>query len=189
MKKQLTDMTNEELGKLFPIIMAEPDACWVRRYSEEESAIKSALGERNIIRVEHIGSTSVPNLKAKPTIDILLEVPEETDTEFIIEKLGTIGYLHTPKPENPAPHLMFMKGYTLEGFKGQAYHVHVRYSGDWDELYFRDYLREHSDIAREYSELKVRLSKEYRNDRDGYTDKKTDFIRSVTQIAKKEKSR
>jgi GrpB-like predicted nucleotidyltransferase (UPF0157 family) len=84
--------------------------------------------------------------------------------------------------------MMFAKGYTLHGFKGQAYHVHVWYGGDWDELCFRDYLKAHPDIAREYGVLKVRLSETYRNDREGYTDKKTVFIKRITAKARKEKS-
>jgi GrpB-like predicted nucleotidyltransferase (UPF0157 family) len=82
--------------------------------------------------------------------------------------------------------MMFAKGYTANGFNGQAYHIHVRYSGDWDELYFRDYLILHPEVALEYGELKVRLSLEYKNDREGYTDKKSDFIKRITKVARKE---
>jgi GrpB-like predicted nucleotidyltransferase (UPF0157 family) len=103
--------------------------------------------------------------------------------------LTSIDYHYIPKPENPEPNMMFVKGYTTKGFKGQAYHMHIRYKGDWDELYFRDYLKAHPDIAHEYSQLKVRLSKEYRNDREGYTNNKTDFIKRVSQIARKEKAK
>jgi len=63
--------------------------------------------------------------------------------------------------------------------------VHVRYSGDWDELYFRDYLRANPAAASEYGELKVQLAEENRNDREGYTNKKSDFIKRITQIARK----
>jgi GrpB-like predicted nucleotidyltransferase (UPF0157 family) len=72
MNKQLHDMTNDELGELFPIIISEPDPNWIRLFHEEESNIRNVLGKQNIIRIEHIGSTSIPNLRAKPTIDILL---------------------------------------------------------------------------------------------------------------------
>ena len=126
--------------KLFPIFIVEPDSRWPRLYCDEERKIKSTLGKQNVISIEHIGSTAVKNLKAKPTIDILVEVPAGIEKESIIEKLRNLDYHYTPRPENPAPHMMFMKGYTVEGFKGQAYHLHVRYKGDWDEIYFRDYL-------------------------------------------------
>jgi GrpB-like predicted nucleotidyltransferase (UPF0157 family) len=187
MKKRLDYMSNDELGKLFPIIISEPDSNWISLFHKEESRIQKILGKENIIRIEHIGSTSVPDLIAKPTIDILIEVPEDVNKDLIIEKFITLGYHYIPKPENPAPHMMFVKGYTMKGFKGQAYHIHVRHSGDWDELYFRDYLKAHPAIAREYGELKVKLLKDYRNDRDGYTDKKSDFINRMTKIARKEK--
>lgn len=80
--------------------------------------------------------------------------------------------------------MMFLKGYTPEGFKGQAYHVHVRYRGDGDELYFRDYLLAHPETAKEYGELKLKLKKQYEHDRDGYTDAKTDFIQRIINLAK-----
>lgn len=66
--------------------------------------------------------------------------------------------------------MMFMKGYTPNGFKGQSFHIHVCYKGDWDELYFRDYLLRHSDIAKEYGSLKYKLMKKYKNDREAYTE-------------------
>jgi len=189
MNKQLHEMTNDELGELFPIIISEPDPNWITRFHEEESVIRKVLGKQNIIRIEHIGSTSIPDLKAKPTIDILLEVPSDVNKDYLIQRMISIGYHYLPKPENPEPNMMFVKGYTIEGFKGQAYHVHVRYNGDWDELYFRDYLRTHPDFACEYGELKVKLSKKYRNDREGYTNCKTDFIKRVTQIARNENAK
>lgn len=179
-------MTAKELGELFPIIIVEPDPDWIALFEIEKAEITNVLGRKNIVRLEHIGSTAVPNLKAKPTIDILLEVPGSADTKEVVEKLTGLGYHFIPKPENPAPHMMFVKGYTDSGFEGQAYHVHVRYAGDWDELYFRDYLKSHPDIAREYGELKVKLAGEYKNDRDGYTEKKTDFIKRITSLARNE---
>lgn len=65
-------------------------------------------------------------------------------------------------------------------------HLHIRYSGDWDEPYFRDYLLAHPDTANAYGELKVKLQKLYEHDRDGYTDAKTDFIREITNRAKEQ---
>jgi GrpB-like predicted nucleotidyltransferase (UPF0157 family) len=188
MKKQLDQMDIAELGNLFPIIIAEPDPAWTKMFATEKVLIEEVLGVRDIVRIEHIGSTAVPGLKAKPTIDILLEVPGFINTKMIIEKLKSMDYHYIHKPENPPPHMMFVKGYTEGGFKGQAYHIHVRYPGDWDELYFRDYLKLHPEIAREYGELKIRLAGEYRNNREAYTEKKTDFIKRITEKAKQEKS-
>jgi GrpB-like predicted nucleotidyltransferase (UPF0157 family) len=184
MAKQLDQMNTEELGRLFPIIISEPHPHWIDLFKAEKLKIEKAIGTQSISRIEHIGSTAVPNLKAKPTIDILLEVHDTVDTAMIIDRLIKSGYHFTQKPENPAPHMMFMKGYSIQGFEGQAFHVHVRYRGDWDEIYFRDYLKANPAIAQEYADLKVRLSKEFKNDREEYTAQKTDFIKRITEKAK-----
>jgi len=81
---------------------------------------------------------------------------------------------------------MFMKGYTSHGFEGQAYHIHVRYPGDWDELYFRDYLKSHPETAEEYGNLKLELKTIYQYDRDAYTRAKSDFINEINKLARKE---
>jgi GrpB-like predicted nucleotidyltransferase (UPF0157 family) len=187
MNLRLEQMTAEELGQLFPIIISDPDPDWIIFFHSEKAKIETKLGKNNIVRIEHIGSTAIPGLKAKPTIDILLEVPDNIDKNEIIDKLTSFNYHYIPRPENPAPHMMFVKGYTSDGFKGQTYHIHVRYHGDWDELYFRDYLKLNPTIAKEYVELKIRLANEYRNDRDAYTDKKTDFVKHVMKIARRDK--
>jgi GrpB-like predicted nucleotidyltransferase (UPF0157 family) len=187
MKMQLDQMTNEELGKLFPIIILESNPDWIKLFQLEKNVIEKVFGKNDIVRIEHIGSTAIPDLKSKPTIDILLEVPESLDNDIIINRLIKLKYQFIPKPENPAPHMMFVKGYTTTGFQGQAYHIHVRYNGDWDEIYFRDYLKQNPSIAKEYGELKMLLAREYGNDRDLYTDKKSDFVRRITEIAHQKK--
>ncbi len=184
MQKELDQMTPEELGLLFPIMLSVPNPDWIRLFETEKKNIENSLGLDNIIRIEHIGSTAVADLISKPTIDILIEIPEKTDLQQMIKKIKNIGYHYIPKPENPAPHIMFVKGYTKDGLKGQAYHIHIRYSGDWDELYFRDYLKKNPEIALEYARLKQDIAKKYRYDRDGYTNAKTDFIKKITKIAR-----
>lgn len=179
-------MTNEELWALFPIILSEHRAEWTKFYEQEKDTIISALGTKNISRINHIGSTSVPGLIAKPTIDILLEIPTDADISSLTAALISAGYICNTQPNNPAPHLMFMKGYTPQGFRGQAVHLHVRFPGDWDELYFRDYLRSHPETAKSYGKLKQNLQLRYEHDRDAYTEAKTDFIQEATRLARKE---
>jgi GrpB-like predicted nucleotidyltransferase (UPF0157 family) len=186
MSKELSEMTNEELWQLFPIILSEHKPIWRVKYLEEKALLENVVGKENIARMNHYGSTSVPNLIAKPTIDILLEIKESCDIENLIKAMTSNDYIYCEQPNNPVPHMMFMKGYTPQGFQGQAFHVHVRYHGDWDELYFRDYLIAHPEIANKYGELKIELRKEYEHDRDGYTQAKTDFIKMVTKLARKE---
>lgn len=81
---------------------------------------------------------------------------------------------------------MYLKGYTPSGFMGQCVHIHVRYFGDWGELYFRDYLISHPDVANEYGKLKLMLKEQYVHDRDGYTEAKGDFVRKYTEYARAE---
>ena len=179
-------MTNEELWALFPIILSEHRAEWAKFYEQEKDTIISALGTKNITRINHMGSTSVPGLVAKPTIDILLEIPTDTDIPFLTATLISIGYICNTQPNNPAPHLMFMKGYTPQGFREQAVHLQVRFPGDWDELYFRDYLRSHPETAEAYGKLKQNLKLRYEHNRDAYTEAKTGFIQETTRLARKE---
>lgn len=184
--KQLSEMTNEELWQLFPVILSEHQADWAKNYLIEKQNLENIIGKESVIRINHIGSTAVPGLLAKPTIDILLEIRNNKDTNQLINQLERSGYIYSPQPEKPAPHMMFMKGYTIRGFEGQAYHLHIRYAGDWDELYFRDYLMSHPEAVREYAQLKRQLKEKLEHDRDGYTQAKTGFIQGITALARKE---
>ena len=80
--------------------------------------------------------------------------------------------------------ISFNKGYTESGFADRVFHLHLRYIGDHDELYFRDYLIEHPDIAGEYEKMKLQLWKEFEHNRNGYTNAKTDFVQKRTTEAK-----
>jgi GrpB-like predicted nucleotidyltransferase (UPF0157 family) len=183
---ELHQMTPDELGRLFPIILETPSAEWSEVYRAESRRIREAFAESEIIRMDHIGSTAIPNLKAKPTIDMLLQVSQGVKDQKIIELFVSLGYQYINRPDNPPPHMMFVKGYTIKGFEGQTCHVHVRYQGDWDELYFRDYLISHPRRAKEYEELKLELAARYRNDREAYTNAKTPFVEKINQLARGE---
>jgi len=185
-QKEPENMTPKELGQLFPIILVPPNPEWAKLFKAEKVKIENILGPGNIIRIEHIGSTAIPGLLSKPTIDILIEIPGKENNETIIEGLKSIDYHYIQRLENPAPHMMFAKGYTKSGFKGQAYHIHIRYSGEWDEIYFRDYLTKNPEAVSDYGALKRKLAEKYRNDREAYTNGKTDFIKRISAIARKE---
>jgi GrpB-like predicted nucleotidyltransferase (UPF0157 family) len=186
MDEYLDKLSIEELGKLFPIKISGYDPAWKNLFISEKQIIQKAIGTKNIIRIEHIGSTAVPGLCAKPTIDILIEIKNKTDSASIINNLKQIEYHYISKPENPPPHMMFVKGYSKEGYIGQTFHIHVRYGGDWNELIFRDYLIQNPKTAQEYGELKLRLSTDYINDREKYTNSKTAFITQITLTAREE---
>jgi GrpB-like predicted nucleotidyltransferase (UPF0157 family) len=186
MSKSFDRMTKEEVLRLFPVILTEHNPEWKQTYLKEKRLIEQSIGKQNILRMSHIGSTAVPGIIAKPTIDVLLEIKTGTDIQRLISNMQSCGYLYDAQPEMPPPHMKFMKGYTPEGFKGQAFHVHIRYKGDWDELYFRDYLLSHPDVAWEYARLKIELKQKYEFDRNTYTEAKTDFIKRITKLAREE---
>lgn len=162
-------MSREQLGRLFPVSISEPDPDWPSRFESEKAALAASLGADVAVGIEHVGSTSVPGLAAKPTIDVLLEIAPGTDLSLLRERMRVLGYDVNERPENPSPCLMFVKGYTTEGLRGQSYHVHVRYPGDWDEIVFRNYLRSRPETARSYAALKFALAERHRYDREAYT--------------------
>ncbi|MDG5800663.1 GrpB family protein [Marinilabiliaceae bacterium ANBcel2] len=185
-KKSLHDLSINELGRLFPIMIKDYTDKWIELYKAEKQLITDSFFNTEIVSIEHIGSTAIPGLKAKPTIDILLQVSEQIEISKLKDKFKTLGYLINDHPENPAPHLTFVKGYTEQGFKGQAYHVHIRYHGDWDEIRFRDYLIKNKEIAKEYETLKLELAEKYPNDREAYTDLKTEWIEKINKLTRKQ---
>lgn len=183
MDKDLNELSEEELGLLFPITLCTYDPRWPQIFREEKKALLRAVDFSSILAVRHIGSTAVPGLSAKPTVDILMVVKKEADTEKLKEAMAEAGYYFSPQPLRPPPHMMFMKGYAKTGYTGQAFHVHIRYAGVQDEIIFRDYLRAHPKAAGAYAALKKSLAKKYRHNRDKYTDAKTVFIRRILKTA------
>jgi GrpB-like predicted nucleotidyltransferase (UPF0157 family) len=176
---ELHHMTPEELGRLFPIEIVDYCPGWPISYLAEKRMILQALAEIPEIKIDHIGSTAVTGMASKPIIDILVQLPENTPNAKIIFPLQNMGYDCIHKPETPPPHLMFVKGYTPQGYNGQAFHIHVRYPGMWDELFFKKILSRHPEVAEEYVKLKKQLARQFRNDREGYTEAKSAFVRSV----------
>lgn len=128
------------------------------------------------LRIDHIGSTAVPGLAAKPIIDIQISVTDLQPTEPFRLPLERLGY--TFRADNPE----LTKRYFREVPGTRRTHVHVRRAGSWAEqfaLLFRDYMRTHSEDAASYAQLKRQLAQEYTFDRHGYTEAKSGFIWEV----------
>lgn len=178
-------MTLEELWELFPIILKEHNPQYKDWYEIERSSILMNIKADNILRINHIGSTVIRGLIAKPTVDILLEIDGCCNVDQLIDDLTAIGWGLMLQEKDPMK-LSFCKGYTSDGFAEKVYHLHVRYFGNWSELYFRDFLLSHPDVATEYEKLKLSLWKEFEHNRDGYTEAKTDFVLKYSNIAKQE---
>lgn len=159
------------------IVVVEYDPRWPQKYEEDKAAILRAVGP-HVRGIEHIGSTSVPGLVAKPVVDIMLGVDRD-DLDNVIEPLAGIGYDYNPDWEFSMPMRRYFRRLLPDG--AHTHHLHVVPHGGafWiRHLRFRDYLRAHPEKAREYSDLKKRLTVERQRSID-YTFAKTEFIRSV----------
>jgi GrpB-like predicted nucleotidyltransferase (UPF0157 family) len=181
MSKKLEEMSLQELWELFPIILVKHQDYWSSWCRDEIENLKSILPDTMINRISHIGSTSIPDIWAKPIIDILLEINRKEELCLAKEYLLKNGWLCMDETED---RISLNKGYTDEGYAEKVFHLHLRVAGDHDELYFRDYLLKFPDIAKEYEELKLSLWKRYEHDRDGYTKAKTDFVKKYTELSK-----
>lgn len=182
MAKELSDMTLEELWKLFPIILTEHQTEWENQYEEMTVVLREKLSEYKIIRISHIGSTAIRSIWAKPIVDILIEIASDESMKAVSEHLSKSGFI---KMSESGIRTSFNLGYTPDGFADAVFHLHLRFSGDNDELYFRDYLNEHSDVALLYEKLKLSLWHKYEHNRDAYTEAKTEFIEKYTTLAKR----
>ena len=182
-----SETDEERRARIYPIILSEFNPAWPEWFAEEKANLERIIGTDNIASIRHFGSTSVPGLIAKPTIDILLEIVEPVDIEELIALMPEDEYIILRREGNSLSEhdrIMIIKGYTDTGFANRVFHIHVRNPGDWDELYFRDYLIAHPEAAAEYAELKRNLFWDYEHDRDGYTEAKCEFVKAITKKAK-----
>ena len=168
------------------IVFYDPE--WPELFVKEKAHLICCLPSNAIGKIEHFGSTAVPGLAAKPIIDMLVEVPDLEDTRRrIVPILESLGYDYFWRPtwgdDTPPFYALFIK---RNSERNRTHHIHMIEPDfeHWDRLLFRDYLIEHSEIAREYETLKMRLSKNHHQDRVSYTKAKTDFILRVTEKAK-----
>jgi len=161
--------------------LSKYDPFWIGEYENEKCNILSAISHE-IIDIEHIGSTSVKGLGAKPIIDIMVGIANLEDADNLIKPLGSIQYEFVPKPE------LIDRRFFRKGLWGQGTcHLHICEfnSTEWvEKILFRDYLRNHPESAIEYYKLKKSLAKKYQFDRQTYTKKKEPFIREIIKKAK-----
>ena len=161
-----------------PIEVVAPDPAWPVRYAEMAARLAAVLGE-TALRIDHVGSTAVPGLVAKPTVDIQVTVSDaDDDARFrsAIEGLGlelrfVIAGWRYFRPPADLP---------------RSWHVHVRTAGSPRQraaLLFRDYLRSNPAQAREYGAIKVGLAKVHEEDRIAYNDGKSEWIEAALQRA------
>jgi GrpB-like predicted nucleotidyltransferase (UPF0157 family) len=156
---------------------------WPLRFAAEQSAL-AAIFPAPAFRIEHIGSTSVPGLAAKPIIDILLGATALAQIEMRIPAIAAHGYRYRPELETVLPQRRY---FVKPADSPRQFHLHAveLASAFWsDHLLFRDALRAIPCIAKDYGALKSELAARHRDDRDAYTDAKAPFIRSVIERAR-----
>jgi GrpB-like predicted nucleotidyltransferase (UPF0157 family)/prolyl-tRNA editing enzyme YbaK/EbsC (Cys-tRNA(Pro) deacylase) len=161
-----------------PVIIAPYDPEWVTKYEGEKLRIQTAMGSY-LKGIEHIGSTAVPGLPAKPIIDILGGIPSLLDAPSFIPRLEGIGYCYIPEYETQLPHRRYL---TRAEAGHVVIHLHIVEisSQFWQEhLAFRNRLRSDHSLRDAYGSLKTRLATKYGNDRIGYTNAKAEFIHKV----------
>lgn len=155
------------------------DSDWPMQFEEEAALIKQIFAD-NFVAIHHVGSTAVPGLAAKPTIDIILEVKDielVNECNYEMEKLGyeAWGEYHIPG-----------RRFFVKGEAKRTHHVHTFQVGSEDtlrHLYFRDYLKSHPDKAKEYANLKIKLAQQFANDRRGYVQNKQDYVQALEKKA------
>lgn len=170
------------MGKTVKVEDYNPD--WVGEFQQEKARITEVLKNYSPLCVEHIGSTSVKGLGAKPILDIMAGVRHLDEADTFIEPLKSIGYEFVQHQEFPERRF-FRKGQWRAG----THHLHIYRFGSeqWkNQLSFRDFLRSHPDVRKQYQQLKRSLSQKHRADIVGYTEAKAPFIQYVIESAKKE---
>jgi putative glutamine amidotransferase len=156
------------------------DPSWPSRYESESARIRTALADQ-IVRIDHVGSTSVPGLAAKPIVDIQISVRSMIPRGSYVDPLVLLGYRWAVDPWTDE-HEYFSR----DGDDGRAFQIHVcRAGSDWERrhLAFRDWLRDHPQDAAAYERLKQELAAQHPRDIFTYVGGKTAFIREIESRA------
>ena len=177
------------LGEKIQIVPYDP--AWPERFRQEKEHLLVSLPREMVRRIEHFGSTAVPGLAAKPIVDMLVEVTDLGETRIrIAPVLEAQGYDYFWRPTHgddvPPFYAWFIKRDPQT--RSRTHHIHMvekSFQQHWDQLLFRDYLIQHADVARKYERLKLELAGKYANDREAYTNGKSEFIADVMRRVKR----
>lgn len=156
-----------------PVLLVDYDPAWAPAFEREREALALVLGEWLTGPIEHIGSTAVPGLRAKPVLDIMAGVESLEASLPAIQAVFRLDYVHYPYRAE------VMHWFCKPSPAHRTHHLHLVPFGSalWSErLLFRDVLRRDRGLAAEYAELKTLLAQRYRNDREAYTEAKSAFV-------------
>jgi GrpB-like predicted nucleotidyltransferase (UPF0157 family) len=172
--------------RLDPIVIVPYDSEWPESFERARRVIAPGLQPWTVRDIEHIGSTAVPGLAAKPIIDMLAVVVDVHEAFASIPDLTRRGWLHAPEPGDEADRMLSLCSPSVER---RTHHLHVveERSSDWRAwLAFRDYFRRHPGTAAEYAALKTDLARAHGHDPDDrapYRDGKAEFVTRITACA------
>ncbi len=166
------------------IVVVPHRRTWPAKYEAEAARLADGLRE-TAVRIEHVGSTGVPGLEAKPVIDIQISVIGLHPLERHVEAMADLGYTHLEHLDD----VIYPFFHRPEGWP-HSHHVHLCEAGGEEErrhLAFRDFLRDHPAVAREYGELKHRLASVHTADtpetRNAFSEAKSSFIEPLIRRA------
>ncbi len=162
--------------KAAPVVITDYSNQWPILFAAEYADLLSIFPDCTI---EHIGSTAVPGLAAKPIIDIIIGASSLVEIEGCIQQLALLGYEYFPHHEHVLPQRRF---FNKAASDSPACHIHavVKDTPFWlNHLAFRNALLANTELVTQYAQLKQRLATEFREDRAAYTDAKAPFIQSV----------
>lgn len=173
----------------YPVLLREYDPNWVVIFEEEKEKLWKTAGN-SIEGIFHFGSTSIPGMLAKPTVDILVILKKDVDLDVFCRSMSDAGYLCTKYPDKTKKRkncMNFVVPYTVDGVDQYKCYIHIRENDvPRPELLFAKYLREHPEAAKEYGELKQKLALCYGDNRQEYMLAKTEFVEKYTRLAENE---
>ena len=167
------------------VTIAEYSPVWRELFEREKKLLKTVLGE-TVGSIEHVGSTSIVGLAAKPIIDIMIGLHDFSVTDKLVPEIETLGYKYVPEYEDVMPHRRYFK---KKAGETSTHHIHMVEIGSefWQRhLLFRDFLRANPSVAAEYAALKKKLAKLEWDDKNEYTDAKTAFIKNIENRAREQ---
>ncbi|MEM7531300.1 MAG: GrpB family protein [Chloroflexota bacterium] len=162
---------------------------WQELFHIEKERIQAHIGS-HILDIQHVGSTAISGIVAKPILDIAVAVENFEEAAGCIEPMASLGYVYQGEKGIPRRRFFVKQQPTDTDILYSTHHVHMNELGcvDWEnQILFRDYLLRHPDVAQEYATLKFRLGEEYATDRKQYVSGKSTFITDVLAYARAEK--
>ena len=161
-----------------PIVIVDYDPRWPAMFEEEKRRLEGVIGPFGVL-IEHMGSTAVPGLAGKPVIDLLIGIPLLADAALCIPRIEALGYDYVPEFEVEMPYRRFFRKDTGGIRSHQIHMVEPTHAFFGRHQRFRDYLRAHPDVAREYAALKRELAARLSPDVEAYASAKGPFVMAV----------